>query len=265
MLTLATNAQYYGKSDSLRIFEAIKDIAIVDSFHLYSDFKKRAPILEKVTNDWRLKNRAIQDLWRMNLVPEPALKEHQGLFIKNLKTFYYIYTSQRYMSSHVLGLLDLPHTFVDTLMADSNVPDYVKARLGNKESEQQVIDAFNIAISCDYVDLRSVKILAYHLFYINSPVSRYAVFKGLESEYIVVAREPDLEGKAEECKFSLSSFLLSNPISNNLPFDTIFLFRTRYNYPDEHAYKRAIEKYVYEKFQISITITVPYTRECVYL
>lgn len=159
-------------------------------------------------------------------------------------------------SSIILGLLDLPDELKNALLKSKNTPAKVKARLGDKEAEQKVIEKFNTA-TLEYKETYALQLL-----YIGTPDALTSFIEMLEStEYY-----HDSRGKTESVALAMIwSYGQVNPdvplFSSDEYIKHCYTTREEFQRPEHQEYLRRVEKYFLHNFNIEIHIKAPFLIE----
>ena len=168
-----------------------------------------------------------------NLFYYPRLKHHSKDLINALwPTFYTEMYSQK-KKMILLGLLNLPDSIHISLIKFKDTPDYIKARLGDQESEKIIVEKFKSMVSdtliaYDEEYFRQLKHYGGQLLYINSEHSIRTYFEALQSRtmfYRIYVDGVDFEAcdicpKTVRSEWALASNLI-NGLSRYYPYRLI--------------------------------------------
>lgn len=101
----------------------------------------------------------------------------------NYKTFWPKYRNQTNDCPEVFGMLDLPDSIKQFALANSGTPLHVKARLGDKKAERQVIKEFKKLIKLNRLDtIVGVDDVLDAMLYVRSAKTIKCYLKGFKSK-----------------------------------------------------------------------------------
>ena len=113
------------------------------------------------------------------------LAQYKDQLIPSVWYDYIQYKGARSKYAKFLSLLELPQAKKDSLLADKETPLAVRARLGDKEAGQEIIDRFNEAftnVESPYFEDKHE--LSHQLFYINTKASLDAFFEMIDGDRV---------------------------------------------------------------------------------
>jgi len=157
-------------------------------------------------------------------------------------------------SARILGRLDLPSDLAGRLRDSEQVPDAVRARLGNSAAEQRVISGFENAKT-----FTALHANAGELAYVESPTTLQAFVRGLQSQQVVT----DVHGNQVSVPL-----LLIQAYGNMHPDEPLFspgeylkhanVSAEAFKQPEHQEYLRQLEARLLARNQIHVTINPPF-------
>lgn len=180
----------------------------------------------------------------------PYLADYEAELIPLLNDY-----KQSEASCIILGLFSLPEALKKELILSENTPNFVKAKLGNKDAEAAIIARFKKEASIP----SAVSKLGQELLYINTENSWKCFFEGLESRETMVTVDGGSVSKVYLLLQCYGEINLNEPLFSMEVMSKHFVKEKEEFLNKEHQdYIQAIRVFFKQKYKRDIDINPPF-------
>jgi len=162
----------------------------------------------------------------------------------------------------VFGMLDLPDSIKQFALADSCTPLHVKARLGDKKAERQVIREFKKLIKLNRLDtIVGIDDVLDAMLYVRSAKTIKYYLKGFKSKgYWYSPREKVNKSLVFWMMWKFTEYYKCDPIKELFREPDIICtdFKNMRMHPDAKVQIKAFEKYIFKTYHVRMRVKAPF-------